>query len=85
MTPFEKYKILNPKSRATQDWTLYGSSGSVRRATCIYCRSIIATCSNNWPATNRFYELIENHSHKCDEKKKYEMLNDETVSRMLEE
>lgn len=59
------YRENNPTSRAQNVWTYYGSSGVVRRATCIFCRRLIATCSNNWPETKRFRENADDHAFDC--------------------
>jgi len=68
-TALEVYRAKNPRSRATRDWTYYGSTGCVRRATCIYCRRVIATCSQKWPETQQFSDDAE--AHTCAEGKRY--------------
>lgn len=59
------YRNINPWSRAEAPTTLYGSSSAVRRATCIFCREVIATCSNKWPATKTYEAQIEEHTPEC--------------------
>jgi hypothetical protein len=62
-----KYRHDNPRSRAYSTWTYYGSTGSVRRATCVFCRRTISTCSANWPETRRFTRDAREHSRACAE------------------
>lgn len=57
-----RYRARNPQSRAVRHYTLASSSARVRRATCIYCRQLIATCSNEWPATLTWLAAIESHT-----------------------
>lgn len=64
-----RYRARNPQSRAVRHYTLSRSSARVRRATCIYCRCEIATCSNEWPATKAWLAAIE--SHFCDARATY--------------
>ncbi|MBM4063960.1 MAG: hypothetical protein FJ265_23110 [Planctomycetes bacterium] len=59
------YRLRNPRSRATSDWTTYGSGSHVRRAICIYCGTTIATCSAKWPATRTFLDAAAEHSAYC--------------------
>jgi ribosomal protein L24 len=59
------YRKLNPSSRAVNDYTYYGSSGVVRRATCIYCRNVVATCSAKWKETKSFRKDACQHTNKC--------------------
>lgn len=59
------YRKLNPRSRAVDDWTYYGSSGVVKRATCIYCRRLIATCSAKYPETKSFTRIANEHTKHC--------------------
>ncbi len=58
------YRAINRRSRAIAPWTYRGSSGCVRRATCIFCRRVIATCSANWPTTKQFRAACETHSYR---------------------
>lgn len=63
------YREAHPRSRAIRPYTLARSSGRVRRAQCIFCRAVIATCSAEWPVTKRFQAEIE--SHECDAMARY--------------
>lgn len=63
------YRRDYPKSRAVRPYTLRLSSGIVRRAECIYCRKVIATCSAKWPETKAFQATIAQHL--CDEALRY--------------
>ena len=46
-------------------WTYYGSSSVVCRATCIFCRYVVSTCSNKWPETKGFSEVADAHCKEC--------------------
>ena len=59
------YRRLNPRSRAVNHYTYYGSTGCVRKATCIYCRNVVATCSNKWRETKTFRREANNHTANC--------------------
>jgi len=59
------YRLRNPRSRAVQDWTYDGSGGKVRRAECIYCRQVVATCAAAWPETLMFRARAAEHSKEC--------------------
>lgn len=59
------YRALNPQSRAVDHTTWDGSSAAVRRATCIYCRKIIATSSAEWPETQESKILRAEHWKSC--------------------
>lgn len=70
MTTFERqilkrYRTINTWSRAIKLYTLYGSGGTQRRATCIFCRKVVATCSNQWPETQTFRKNAYKHSKQC--------------------
>lgn len=54
------YRLLHPESRVVDHCKLYGSSGVIRRVTCIYCGSLI-TSSNAWPETKRSLDFRKNH------------------------
>lgn len=73
----KNYRKINKWSRAVRDYTLYGSSSVVRRATCIYCRNVIATCSNEWPETVEFFK--KTNEHECLEKNIYALTNNKHV------
>ena len=62
------YRKMNPVSRAVNTWTYYGSTGVRRIATCIFCRRVIATCSNDWPETVSFRADSNQHGAKCAKK-----------------
>lgn len=55
------YRIEHPRSRAERKWTYVGSTGSVTRATCVFCRAAIATCSAKWRPTKAFGRAILEH------------------------
>ena len=59
------YRRLNPRSRAVNHFTYYGSTGGIRRATCIYCRKVVATCSNKWRETKTFHKDACQHTEQC--------------------
>lgn len=59
------YRKTNPKSRAVNGFTYYGSTGCRRKATCIYCRSVVATCSNKYPETKTFRRQAYEHVFDC--------------------
>lgn len=61
----DRYREIHPKSRAVNFWTYYGSTGCVRKATCIFCRNVVATCSNKWPETKTFLREAEEHCEGC--------------------
>jgi hypothetical protein len=67
--PIRAYRADHPRSRAVRAYTLACSSGTVRRAQCIYCRRVIATCSAAWPMTKTFVADIAQHF--CDESLRY--------------
>jgi hypothetical protein len=64
------YRAAHPESRAVRTFTLAASSGTVKRAQCIFCRTIIATCSASWPTTKAFVAACRDH--KCEARAKYE-------------
>lgn len=59
------YRAAYPRSRAVRLWTYTGSSGAVKRATCIACRETIATCSAKWPETETYKRAIPEHLASC--------------------
>lgn len=59
------YRYDNPKSRALDYWTYYGSSGTVYRATCVFCKQQISSCSAKWPKTKKFFQQIWEHKFNC--------------------
>lgn len=59
------YRQHHPRSRAVNTWTYNGSTGGVRRATCIFCRREIATCSAKWPETKTFTREADAHGAAC--------------------
>ena len=59
------YRLVNSKSRAVDDTTWYGSSGVVRRATCIYCRRVVATSSGRYKETIRSFGARQAHVIEC--------------------
>lgn len=61
----QRYREINRRSRAVNLWTYYGSSGCVRRATCIFCRHVVATCSGAWPETIGFRRDADAHCEEC--------------------
>lgn len=61
----EAYRKINPRSRAVDYFTYYGSGAVVRRATCIFCREIISTCCNQYPETKTFKREIDEHCRLC--------------------
>lgn len=60
-----RYREIHKHSRAVNLYTLYGSGGKVRRATCIFCRKVVATCSNTWPETITFRQKAYEHCSQC--------------------
>lgn len=59
------YRTYNTKSRAVGPWTYYGSTGRVRKATCIFCRNVVATCCNDYPETGTFQNQANSHVREC--------------------
>lgn len=59
------YRLANPESRAVRRYTLDGSTGTVRRAYCVFCHELLATCSNEWPETKTFRREIAEHTEQC--------------------
>ena len=59
------YRTINKKSRAISHTHWAKSSGVVRRATCIYCRQIVATSSAKYPETKTSFELRKFHGENC--------------------
>ncbi len=59
------YRTLNPRSRAVDHTTLYGSGSRVRRRTCIYCRRVVATSCGDWPETAVALNAAHGHAEKC--------------------
>ena len=59
------YRKRNPKSRAVHGWTEYGSTGAVRKYTCVFCRTEIATEAKAWPPTRRATEATRDHVAAC--------------------
>jgi hypothetical protein len=45
------YRLENPRSRAVAETTWYGSTGTVRRCYCVFCRRLKARSSAKWPET----------------------------------
>jgi len=58
------YRADNPRSRAENHVTLYGSTGVVRRVTCIYCRDFV-TSSAKWPETKASFKFRALHASVC--------------------
>lgn len=71
-TTVEAYRARNPRSRAERDYTLYGSTSCIRRATCVYCRTVIATCSARWPETKGYRAAID--AHDCAQRETYRII-----------
>ena len=61
----QRYRAIHPKSRAVNFWTYYGSTGCRRLATCIFCRQIVASCSQKWPETKTFRRQADEHCSQC--------------------
>lgn len=59
------YREHNPQSRAVHGWTEYGSTGAVRRYTCIFCRAEIDTESKEYPPTRHATEATREHVPAC--------------------
>ena len=59
------YRALNKKSRAVAGTTWYGSSSRVRRATCIFCKHVVATSCGDYPETKKSIEARISHSEQC--------------------
>lgn len=59
------YRILHKESRAVDHTTWYGSTGVVRRATCIYCRRVVATSSKKYPETQMSISDRLSHGESC--------------------
>lgn len=59
------YRIANPSSRAVDHTTWAGSTGCVRRATCIYCRCVVATSSASYRETKRSIQARAAHGEAC--------------------
>jgi hypothetical protein len=59
------YRILHKESRAVDHTTWAGSSGVVRRATCIYCRRVVATSSAKYPETQKSFSDRLSHGESC--------------------
>jgi len=58
------YRALNPASRAVANWA-YANTGARKRARCVYCREIIATCSARYPETLTFRRDANGHGAAC--------------------
>ena len=58
------YRLDHPASRAENHVTLYGSTGVVRRVTCIYCRDYV-TSSAKWPETKASFAFRAAHEATC--------------------
>jgi hypothetical protein len=59
------YRLENPRSRAVDHTTWSGSSAGVRRATCIYCRGVVATSSGKYPETLKSIRARHDHEDQC--------------------
>jgi hypothetical protein len=64
----EVYRKRNPRSRAVSGYHLTSSSGTVTRATCVFCRCVIATCSAKWRRTKQFDDATKAHIPACAER-----------------
>lgn len=62
--PLAAYRALHPASRAQQWCHLYGSTGGVRRRTCLGCGSRW-TSSANWQETVTSRERVAEHTDRC--------------------
>lgn len=69
------YRAANPHSRAVQRFTWWGSTYSVRRATCVACRREIGTCSSKWPTTKQLIAAIAAHTESCEAWHRYQQDN----------
>ena len=78
----EQYRLEHPESRAVSLWTYYGSSGTVRRRTCIACRGVAATSAGKYPETVRAGEQWDAHEASCHA---LALLGRRTASRMRRE
>lgn len=58
-------RARQPRSRAVGNWTYVGSTGCVRRATCVYCGREVATCSAKWRETITFRAKADSHADGC--------------------
>jgi hypothetical protein len=58
-------RTLDKSTRASDHTTLYGSTGCVRRRTCVYCRSVIATSSAKYRETQRSHDACAEHAAEC--------------------
>lgn len=67
----KEYRRENPTSRAVDHTTVWGSSGVVRRVTCIYCRNCIATSAADWPETKTSEQIRLTHWKTCPEAQPY--------------
>lgn len=57
-------RLTEPKRRAIRHFDLTASSGTVRRATCVFCGAQIDTESAKWRRTAHFVASIRTHT--CD-------------------
>ena len=58
------YRTNNPRSRAEGITKLYGSTGVVRKRTCIVCGAQCRS-SAKWPETKRSYDFAFEHEKSC--------------------
>jgi hypothetical protein len=58
------YRMRNPWSRVVRGTKVYGSTGCVRRVTCIYCDAV-CTSSAKWPETKTSLRFRSNHETTC--------------------
>jgi hypothetical protein len=63
------YRLDHPESRATGRFTFYGSTGSVRRYTCVCCRRVVDTESGKWAPTQ--HARVAMAVHACPEAEPY--------------
>lgn len=61
------YRARNPRSRAVAHTHWARSSGHVRRATCIYCRAVVATSCAGYRETKRAARARVEHGARCAE------------------
>lgn len=59
------YRAAHPESRASHYYTLHGSSGTVRRYTCVACRCVIDSESAKYAPTKHAERRVEAHLQSC--------------------
>lgn len=61
----EVYRRNNPHSRAAHKWTFMGSTGAVRKQTCVFCRGFTRTSSAKWPIPKGTDKALDQHCGPC--------------------